>query len=48
MRILVPEGGSLLGRWYLRASRETLAAAVGQDWGTVRKRLVCRGLMAGR
>lgn len=43
------EDGVLLGRWYLRgASRETLAAAVGQDWETVRKRLVRRGLMTGR
>lgn len=42
------EDGVLLGRWYLRgASREALAAAVGQDWETVRKRLVRRGLMTG-
>lgn len=43
------QDGVLLGRWYLHgASREALAAAVGQDWETVRKRLVRRGLMAGR
>lgn len=42
------DDGGALGRWYLRgASREALAAAVGQDWETVRKRLVRRGYMTG-
>ncbi|HEX9089525.1 MAG TPA: hypothetical protein VF867_18690 [Arthrobacter sp.] len=42
------EAGVLLGRWYLYgASRDALAAAVGQDWETVRKRLVRLGFMTG-
>lgn len=42
------DDGRLLGRWYLHgASRAALATAVGQDWETVRKRLVRRGFMAG-
>lgn len=43
------EDGVLLGRWYLLgASRDELSAAVGQDWETVRKRLVRLGCMTGR
>lgn len=43
------EDGVLLGRWYLYgATREALAAAVGQNWETVRKRLVRLGCMTGR
>lgn len=42
------EDGTLLARWYLHgATREDLAAAVGQDWETVRKRLVRLGCMTG-
>jgi hypothetical protein len=42
------EAGVLLVRWYLYgATREALAAAVGQNWETVRKRLVRLGCMTG-
>lgn len=39
----------LLGEWYLRgASRQELERATGQQWETIRKRLVSAGYMAGK